>query len=366
MASRHGAYVMSFTGPHIEAVRNPPVGYPFTFNRWERYRSDPGRRVPLPYSREKTSGTDFWSALNVSNAVSRHLSLDHDRLSAKAYDKVWGKAKETANNLVNLAEMGQNMAMLGNRLLQAKEIFRNARQGNLAGALLALRMRDDDGFDLVRRRDRVRKSADLWLELQFGWKPIVSDIKKSMDVLEREFDTARLRGTSESSRPNSKPFEANVGQSDYRNTGSSHLKVSASGRVVPTNPNLLLANQLGVVNPALVAWDLVPFSFVVDWFLPVSKYVESYTNDFGCSLLDTSSSWGCRADVIAEDVYWDPTYGLTVRRQDAARTFSYHRTQSFPPRPGLFDRMRIPDPTVWLALTSSSLLAQELSWFQRR
>lgn len=355
---------MSFTGPHVEVLRVPAAGYPFKLDRFERYHSTSAPRVPLPYVRERTSASDFWSWVNVSNAVSGHLVHDHARLSAKAYDKVWSKAKDTASNLVNLAEMGQSMAMLSNRTLQAAEIFRNIRQKNLAGAVLALRMRDDDGFERIRRRDRARKSGDLWLEVQFGWKPIALDIKKSMDILEREFDTARLRGVSESWRSNSKPFEGAVGQRDFRNAGSSNLKVAASGRVVPTNPNLLLANQLGLVNPALVAWDLVPFSFIVDWFIPVSKYVESYTNDYGCSLRDTSSSWGCKADVISDWVYHDPTYGLIVERQDTARTFSYHRSQSFPPRPGLFDRMRIPEPTIWHALTSASLLAQELSWFK--
>lgn len=356
---------MSFTGPHVEVLRVPASGYPFKLDRFERYHSTSAPRVPLPYGREKTSATDFWSATHVANAVHDHRVNDHDRLSAKAYDKVWGKAKETASNLVNLATMGQSMAMLSNRTLQAAEIFRNIRQKNLAGAVLALRMRDEDGFERVRRRDRMRKSGNLWMEVQFGWKPIAQDIKRSMDVLEREFDTARLRGVSESWRSNDRPFWVNVGQRDYRNTGSSNLKVAASGRVVPTNPNLLLANQLGLVNPALVAWDLVPFSFIVDWFVPVSRYVESYTNDYGCSLQDTSSSWGCKADVILETVYHHPVDGFIVERQDAARTFLYSRSQSFPPRPGLFDRMRIPEPTIWHALTSASLLAQELSWFKR-
>lgn len=33
--------------------------------------------------------------------------------------------------------------------------------------------------------------------------------------------------------------------------------------------------SLGLSDPAQVAWALVPFSFVVDWFLPVGSYLEA-------------------------------------------------------------------------------------------
>jgi hypothetical protein len=33
------------------------------------------------------------------------------------------------------------------------------------------------------------------------------------------------------------------------------------------------AKELGITNPALVAWELVPFSFVADWFLPIGNFL---------------------------------------------------------------------------------------------
>jgi hypothetical protein len=40
----------------------------------------------------------------------------------------------------------------------------------------------------------------------------------------------------------------------------------------PTNLNSW--GSFGLLNPAAVAWELLPFSFVVDWFLPVGRYLE--------------------------------------------------------------------------------------------
>lgn len=354
---------MSITGPFNTVQRVPSSGYPMVYDQWARYRSGLPR-VPLPYSRTHTTASDFWSDTMRDAYASSHLAEEYNRVVAVCYDKVWGKAKESASNLVNLAQMNQAMGMLGNRTLQAAEILRAIRTKNLRAGLLALRTRDPDGFEKKKRRTNLKQSGDLWLELQFGWKPIVNDIKKSIDVLERDFDTERIRGVHESSRPIDKPFGMLPGQGDSREYGSSHLKVSASARVVPTNPNLLLANQLGFVNPALLAWDLIPFSFIVDWFIPVSKYAQSYTNDYGCSLLEPSTSWGLKSDLIREWGEMDWNRNISITSQHTSRSFAYHRESKFPPRPGLFDRFRIPDPTVWLAVTSGSLLMQELSYFK--
>jgi hypothetical protein len=59
-----------------------------------------------------------------------------------------------------------------------------------------------------------------------------------------------------------------------------------SATVQVTNPNMFLANQLGFLNPALVAWELVPFSFVVDWFVNVGAVISSMTDFMGCTLKD--------------------------------------------------------------------------------
>lgn len=36
-----------------------------------------------------------------------------------------------------------------------------------------------------------------------------------------------------------------------------------------------VATQYGIANPALVLWEMVPFSFAVDWFLDIGGYLES-------------------------------------------------------------------------------------------
>ena len=36
-----------------------------------------------------------------------------------------------------------------------------------------------------------------------------------------------------------------------------------------------MARQLGLADPATVVWELIPYSFVVDWFIPIGSYLEN-------------------------------------------------------------------------------------------
>jgi hypothetical protein len=45
---------------------------------------------------------------------------------------------------------------------------------------------------------------------------------------------------------------------------------------------LATASEIGLTNPAEVAWELVPFSFVVDWAIPIGTFLGQ---------LDASVGW---------------------------------------------------------------------------
>jgi hypothetical protein len=45
-------------------------------------------------------------------------------------------------------------------------------------------------------------------------------------------------------------------------------------------------SALGITNPLLIAWEVVPYSFVVDWVLPVGTWLESLD-----ALLGYQSAW---------------------------------------------------------------------------
>jgi hypothetical protein len=110
---------------------------------------------------------------------------------------------------------------------------------------------------------------------------MLGDLYASYKVLSSDIRPTRLYATS------SQVFDGNVWNG--RRTHSSHVgKVSfrqgASFKVV--NPNLALMDQLGIINPASVAWALTRMSFFVDWCFDVNNYLRSFTDYAGVVVSD--------------------------------------------------------------------------------
>jgi hypothetical protein len=90
-----------------------------------------------------------------------------------------------------------------------------------------------------------------------------------------------------------------------------------------SNPNLYLASQLGFVNPAAIAWELVPFSFVVDWFVNVGEFLNNFTDLWGLTVTDPYTSILCTG-VGQFSGLWnsDPGYSVTYTNVYCSRSTS--------------------------------------------
>lgn len=90
---------------------------------------------------------------------------------------------------------------------------------------------------------------------------------------------------------------------------------------------------LGLLNPLQVAWETVPFSFMLDWLLPVGDFLEALDAVRGLDFIAGSRTY--RNDALYELV-WTPSYssgpvkeggyGLTV----AATSVDRVRYSTFP------------------------------------
>lgn len=138
-------------------------------------------------------------------------------------------------------------------------------------------------------------AADKWLETQYAWKPLLSDI----------YDTSKV--LSEGVKRNSQVVSASrtlKDSADYK-SGAAHGSVSVGYRCKlfykVSNSSIDALSRLGLINPLEVAWELVPFSFVIDWFIPVGTLLEAYSSTMGMSFIDghisTKSSIDARYEV---------------------------------------------------------------------
>jgi hypothetical protein len=142
-------------------------------------------------------------------------------------------------------------------------------------------------------------ASNTWLEYTYGWVPLLNDLHTQLEntanYLYRRSALVR-EGIGSASEERS----ATLNSSPIGFPGKVTKTIRVRRRVryviryaVPGGSNFLAT--YGITNPALVAWELVPFSFVVDWFLPVGNALEALTATHGLTFAGGTRS---QIDVI--------------------------------------------------------------------
>lgn len=205
---------------------------------------------------------------------------------------------KVSDSKVNVAQMfaerKQVSDMIYSTATTLARVVSSLRRGNLPGAYLALGLkrpshRKAKGYhrDFENRGDAA--AANAWLQMQYGWRPLLSDVYGSCEQLAKasrpQRDIIRLRKQGSVSRA-SFSDTGNTGGTGIMRHADSRYDVSVSVRYRVTSPSLQGMASVGMMNPASLAWELLPFSFVVDWFVPVGNYLEAITATTGCTFLD--------------------------------------------------------------------------------
>lgn len=172
-----------------------------------------------------------------------------------------------ANMAATFAERQSTIDMIANRSMQAYYSLRALRRGDIRKAIRTI----NGG-----KEPRSKKAASLHLEWAYGWAPLMGDIST---ICSKEFPPNPEVLISESVTRRINYSQGNMKtEGTHRSTSSFIARLDA--------PLTASAEKLGLINPALVAWELVPFSFVVDWFLPIGNYLDSLTTFAGYTIVD--------------------------------------------------------------------------------
>jgi len=335
-----------------------------------RYRQPRPWLEPLPFSRSASAGEGegdgYWGRMAAS---SRLVGINLDAEEIAAYDRLHKKLGEQANVALTAIDSGKSLLMVKNRVSSLYGAVRELKRGNIAGVARRL-LGDQSRLSSSRvreiRRINTRDPASAWLEFTFGWVPLIQDIYAAISVLEQDFGYHSVKVSVKKPEQvvySTMYWDGNVALPSQADRWTESGIVAAGGSVRITNPNLLLARQLGLVNPAFVAWDAVPFSFIVDWFLPVGKFLNSFSNEVGVELLRTYvTERRTLAGYTQSRNDW-PGTPLTWRMSGQA--FSVSRERRVLARPTLFERARTPSISPWLIGTSVALLRQNVSSLRR-
>lgn len=134
---------------------------------------------------------------------------------------------------------------------------------------------------LLRQKERVNLDpkelthsdiGSMWLEIQYGWRPLLSDVYESQTAYAKLMDPPRTSRVEASHS-----IKATYSSENYyaKWTVASVMTQRIICIYVEDNS---ITRSLGLENPLSVAWEVVPFSFVVDWFIPIGSYLDTVSS----------------------------------------------------------------------------------------
>lgn len=193
-----------------------------------------------------------------------------------------------------IAERQQFIDMVGataRRLVHASRSIKRLRFGDAARALgiRSFKLRDEQRLiniarkaatGLPRAKHPEQYLASTWLEFQYGWQPLLSDVYGAAELLgsrlrSDEFSNVKLASAKSTKSWGEVYINVNLGVTQP-NAAQFSLQTKCKYAVTfKTTDEVQQAFAVtGISNPLVLAWEVVPFSFVVDWFLPVGNFLE--------------------------------------------------------------------------------------------
>lgn len=146
------------------------------------------------------------------------------------------------------------------------------------------------------RRGNAQLPRD-WLWYQYGVKPLLMDVHGAMESLYEAVNKrpdlwmVSGKGRAGESLYIEEFYLGGPGQMDsLKGTSTGRQSVFVRIDAGPTNALLSAAASLGLTNPAQVIWELTPFSFVIDWALPIGDYFSTLDATFGLQFFGGSIS----------------------------------------------------------------------------
>lgn len=190
-----------------------------------------------------------------------------DASITRALKGVLGKYRQhDFSGAVFLGEARESTKLITESIMPVLRAFNYVRKGKFSRALKVLRQAN-------AKRDRtfkvVKHPSSAWLSLRYGWIPMISDAYAYADAMQVIASGKKSQTILRSSNKVPIPqTNATIG-----GVRDGQLRVQV---ILKTDLQMSVPSSLGFTNPALLAWELLPGSFILDWVVDVSSWLELY------------------------------------------------------------------------------------------
>lgn len=295
----------------------------------KRARSDRGEHA---YSMSLTSslsklvrvvgpvGSPYWSAVGggltlVSNPSSGWSANDDNNLILDLRSQVQGSEFDMS---IFLGTSHQSLRMIGDTAIQLAKGLRQIKQGNMAGAAQTF----TGGGSKRKLRPPARTIDEMskrTLELRYGWLPLLQDLDDGAKFVAQQLNAPMVQRYRVAKKKKA-IITAVTNGPDYQE-GYKQVQIIA---IIKEKPSLVA--QLGLLDPANLAWEMLPWSFVIDWALPIGDYLQarSFASNLSGTFITSTKTFGLQRNYVMKQPGWSCTdaSGSFVRRVVFTRTIS--------------------------------------------
>lgn len=207
--------------------------------------------------------------------------------------KMLSKIKNQDINLLQLfGERAQTSRLLADTVNSIGKAYAALRKGDIKAAAnhLGAKPPKSGKFDSAWVKNQSQAIANGWLQLQYGWRPLIADafgLVKHLQDVEKRAGKESFRVEARSKREDHS--DEVVPDGNRVTATSKSLLMEVSGRILykSVSPASELSS-LGVTNPIFLVYELTKFSFVVDWFIHIGNFLSALDSTFGYQF-DTGS-----------------------------------------------------------------------------
>lgn len=210
-----------------------------------------------------------------------HLTGKSDKAFARLAKKV---GTIEANLAQDLVQYKQTVRMITDNVNRIRMAYKATRVGNFSEALKLLYHPAQDKYARGKNPSKSESTASNWLMIQYGWKPLLNDIHESVQLISEL--NRRGNGPNGVLRVTSSATEHSDSTTPFFATGEAPRQGGTRFTQVRTTTRFTLEyrqasrlttflQQTGFTNPLNLAWEVLPYSFVLDWLLPIGPWLET-------------------------------------------------------------------------------------------
>lgn len=352
-ASTFGAWT-NYSSPYLLLETNKDITSVSTpgFRKLKRGKlpEHPHKHVLWWTESDYTTGSLIWTwpgnttAINeyrgpaaIFGAVPDYLQTDQSDITGAqslAIQRLLSELSLTRGSAaVTIAEVGRTAQMIGDTAIKLATAFRHLKKGKIQkfsetlGITVSTRKQGLLRSRYLRQKadvrgDKLQFAANTWLEFSYGWKPLINDVYTQCENLanyltEKSSAVREAKGSAKSELITRKVTSGGPGTWITTRNASHRSRFRYVVRYTVPEGSNSIANVFGLTNPMIVAWELIPFSFVADWFLPVGNYLESLTATQGLVFHSGTLTIKQRAEISVSTM----SDGKSIADQGGTRRF---------------------------------------------